>query len=289
MYDIIVIGMGIAGISAGIYAKRSGKKVLLIDAGTVGGMLNNIDKVSNYPGLPEISGEEFVNNLVTQVKELEIPFVYEEVLELELKDIKKVITKNNVYETKNIILAMGRKPKYLGLNKEQELLGRGLSTCALCDAFFYKDKDIAVVGSGDSALQESLYLANIVKHIYLINRREGFRGSEDLVNKVKNNEKIEIIYNANIDKINEENGVLESIDLSNNLHLKVSGVFIYIGYRPNTSIVPKELLDKDGYVIVDNYKTKIEGVYAIGDIIKKDAYQLITAAYDGAMVIKNIK
>lgn len=288
MYDIIIVGMGIAGISAGIYAKRSGKKVLLIDSGTPGGLLNIIDKVSNYPGLPNISGMEFASNLLKQVKDLEIPFVYEEVISLDLGSTKRVITKNNEYETENVILAMGRKPKYLGLNKEKDLIGKGLSTCALCDAFFYKDKDIAVVGSGDSALQESLYLANIVRHIYLINRREDFRGAEELVRKVKENKKIEIIKNASVVNMNEENECLKSIDLSNGQTLDVSGLFIYVGYRPASEIVNKELLDSDGYVVVDDkYETNIKGVFAIGDIIKKDTYQLITAASDGARVIKN--
>lgn len=288
MYDIIVVGMGISGISAGIYAKRSGKKVLLIDSGTPGGLLNIIDKVSNYPGLPNISGVEFSSNLLKQVKDLEIPFVYEEVINLDLGSTKRVITKNNEYEAENIILAMGRKPKYLGLNKEKDLIGKGLSTCALCDAFFYKDKDIAVVGSGDSALQESLYLANIVRHIYLINRREDFRGAEELVRKVKANKKIEIIKNASVVNMNEKNECLKSIDLSNGQTLDVSGLFIYIGYRPTSEIVDKELLDSDGYVVVDDkFETNIKGVFAIGDIIKKDTYQLITAASDGARVIKN--
>lgn len=290
MYDIVIVGMGIAGISAGIYAKRSGKKVLLIDAGTPGGLLNVIDKVSNYPGVSSISGRDFANNLLMQVKSLEIPFVFEEVINLELGEIKKVITKNNVYEAKNVILAMGRKPKYLGLNKEKEMLGRGLSTCALCDAFFYKDKDIAVVGTGNSALQESLYLAGIVNHIYLINRRDGFRGEEELVKMVKENEKIEIIYNAEVVSMNEENGVLSSVSLSNGANLNVSGLFIYVGYRPASEIVPKELLDNEGYVKVnENMETQIEGVFAIGDIIRKDTYQLITAAADGARVTKYIR
>ena len=211
MYDIIIIGMGISGITAGIYAKRSNKKVLLIDKGLPGGLLNNIDKISNYPGLINISGPDFADILETQVKELDIPYVLEEVKEVDLtKEIKKVITSNNTYETKKIIFAMGRKPKYLGLDNEEYLLGKGLSTCAMCDANFYKNESIAIVGTGNSALQEALYLANIVSHIYLINRRDGFRGEEMLVKEVKDNPKIEIIYNANIVSMNEENNKLTS-------------------------------------------------------------------------------
>lgn len=291
MYDIIIIGMGISGITAGIYAKRSNKKVLLIDKGMPGGLLNNIDKVSNYPGVPEITGPDFAEILEKQVEHLDIPYVLEEVKSLELnEETKKVITENNTYEAKRVILAMGRKPKYLGLDNEKSLLGKGLSTCAVCDAFFYKNENIAIVGTGNSALQEALYLANIVGHIYIINRRDDFRGEEILVENIKKNPKIEIIYNANIESMNEENNKLSSITLDNGTTLNIKGVFIYVGYRPATEFVPKEILDENGYVKVnEKLETEINGVYAIGDIINKDTYQLVTAAADGARVITNMK
>ena len=283
--------MGISGITAGIYAKRSNKKILLIDKGMPGGLLNNIDKVSNYPGVPEITGPDFAEILEKQVKSLDIPYVLEEVKSLELnEEIKKVITDKNTYEAKRVVLAMGRKPKYLGLDNEKTLLGKGLSTCAVCDAFFYKNEDIAIVGTGNSALQEALYLANIVSHIYLINRRNGFRGEEMLVENIKKNPKIEIIYNANIKSMNEENNKLSSITLDNGTTLNVKGVFIYVGYKPATEFIPKEILDENGYVKVnEKFETEIKGVYAIGDIINKDTYQLVTAASDGARVITNMK
>ena len=291
MYDVIIIGMGISGITAAIYAKRSNKKVLLIDKAMPGGTLNNIDKVSNYPGLVDISGPDFAANLFKQIKTLDIPYKLEEVKSLKLTDNVKVIeTTNNTYQAKNVILAMGRRPKMLGLENESSLLGRGISTCALCDAFFYKDKDIAVVGTGNSALQETLYLANIVNKIYLINRRDGFRGDSMLVDQIKSLDNIEIIYNANIKELNSENNKLSEIIFDNNKHIKVEGLFIYIGSIPETKIVPEYILDSDGYVIVDKYlKTKLPGVYAIGDIIKKDVYQLVTAAADGARVISYLE
>lgn len=291
MYDIIIIGMGISGITAGIYAKRSNKKVLLIDKGMPGGLLNNIDKVSNYPGVPEITGPDFAEVLEKQVKFLDISYVLEEVKSLELnEETKKVITDKSTYEAKKVVLAMGRKPKYLGLDNEKSLLGKGLSTCAVCDAFFYKNENVAIVGTGNSALQEALYLANIVGHIFLINRRDGFRGEEMLVENIKKNPKIEIIYNANIKSMNEENNKLSSITLDNGTTLNVKGVFIYVGYRPATEFVPKEILDENGYVKVnEKLETEIKGVYAIGDIINKDTYQLVTAAADGARVITNMK
>ena len=291
MYDIIIIGMGISGITAAIYAKRSNKKVLIIDKGMPGGLLNSIDKISNYPGLIDITGPDFAQKLLEQVESFDIPYVLEEVVNLDLDKEEKIIkTTNNEYKTKKVILAMGRKPKYLGLDNEKDLLGHGLSTCAMCDAFFYKNKDIAVVGTGNSALQETLYLSNIANKIYLINRRDGFRGEEMLVEEVKNNSKIEIIYNANIKNMNEVDGKLKSITLDNGNSIDVSGVFIYIGYRPATEIVDKKILDENGYVIVnENLETPIKNVYAIGDVIKKDVYQLVTATSDGARVIYNMK
>ena len=291
MYDIIIIGMGISGITAAIYAKRSNKKVLIIDKGMPGGLLNSIDKISNYPGLIDITGPDFAQKLLEQVESFDIPYVLEEVVNLDLDKEEKIIkTTNNEYKSKKVILAMGRKPKYLGLDNEKDLLGHGLSTCAMCDAFFYKNKDIAVVGTGNSALQETLYLSNIANKIYLINRRDGFRGEEMLVEEVKNNSKIEIIYNANIKNMNEVDGKLKSITLDNGNSIDVSGVFIYIGYRPATEIVDKKILDENGYVIVnENLETPIKNVYAIGDVIKKDVYQLVTATSDGARVIYNMK
>lgn len=291
MYDIIIIGMGISGITAGIYAKRSNKKVLLIDKGMPGGLLNNIDMISNYPGLINIKGMDFASTLFEQIKSLDIPYVLEEVINLDLtSEEKKVITTSNEYTAKKIILAMGRKPKYLGLDNERDLLGHGLSTCAMCDAFFYKDKDIVVVGSGTSALQESLYLSKIVNKIYLLNRNDSFKGEEMYINEVKSNPKIEIIYNVNIKSFQEKDNKLESITLDNEKILKVAGVFIYIGYRPATDFIDKKLLDAEGYIKVnDKFETTIKNVYAIGDIIKKDVYQLVTAASDGARVINNMK
>ena len=291
MYDIIIVGMGISGITAAIYAKRSNKKVLIIDKGMPGGLLNSIDKISNYPGLIDITGPDFAQKLLEQVESFDIPYVLEEVVNLDLDKEEKIIkTTNNEYKSKKVILAMGRKPKYLGLDNEKDLLGHGLSTCAMCDAFFYKDKDIAVVGTGNSALQETMYLSNIANKIYLINRRDGFRGEEMLVEEVKNNPKVEIIYNANIKNMNEVDGKLKSITLDNGKSIDVSGVFIYIGYRPATEIVDKKILDENGYVIVnENLETPIKNVYAIGDVIKKDVYQLVTATSDGARVIYNMK
>lgn len=291
MYDLIVIGMGIGGITAGIYAKRGNLNVLLIDKGAPGGMLNNIEKISNYPGLINIKGADFSNKLFEQVKDLEIPYKFEEVIELKVEDdIKKVITNRGEYLANSVIIATGTKPKYLGLDNEKDLLGRGISTCATCDGFFYKDKEVAVVGSGNSALQESLYLANICSKVYLLNKRAGFKGEDILVDKVKSHPNIEIIYGVNIKEYNEIDSKIESIILDNDTKLNVAGVFIYIGYRPNTDMFKNlNITNLQGHIIVDeNFETSIEGVYAIGDVIKKNIYQLITAASDAISAVSNI-
>lgn len=291
MYDLIIIGMGISGLTAGIYAKRKNMNVLMIDKMMLGGLLNSIDKVSNYPGLPDITGSEFVSNLKHQVESLEIPYVYEEVISLNLeKEIKEIRTSNNVYKARKIILAAGRSPKYLGLAQEEKLIGRGISTCAVCDGFFYRNKDIALVGTGDSALQEALYLANLVNHLYILGRSDKLRGSEALIKEVREKKNIEILMNTQIKKYNLSEDKLESLTLNDDTKLKVDGVFMYIGFKPNTENLPDKIKDSEGYIKVnEKLETSIKGVYAIGDIIKKDTYQLISAASDGARAIVNME
>lgn len=291
MYDVIIIGMGIGGITAGIYAKRANLNVLMLDGKMPGGMLNNIEVISNYPGLINVKGSDFSQYLLNQVNELKIPYKFENVEKVEvIDDVKYVYTNNETYTANNIIIATGTKPKYLGLDNEKDLLGRGISTCATCDGAFYQGKDIAVVGSGSSALQESLYLAKIVNKVYILNRKSGFKGEEILLDKVKNTPNIEIKTDVNIKEYNQNGDKIESVTLDNGEVLNVAGVFIYIGYKPNTEIFSNlDILNADNHIIVDeNMETKIEGIYAIGDAIKKDLYQLVTAAADGAIAASNI-
>ena len=291
MYDLIIIGMGIGGITAGIYAKRGNLNVLLIDKEAPGGMLNKIEKISNYPGLLNVKGADFSMQLLEQVKDLEIPYKFEEVTSLKVQDNEKiVITNKGEYRAHNVIIATGSKPKYLGLDNEKDLLGRGVSTCATCDGAFYKDRDVCVVGSGSSALQESLYLAKVCRKVYIINRKSGFKAEDILIDAVKNTENIELIINANIKEYNEIDGRIESVLLDTGKKLDVAGVFIYIGYRPNSDMFKDlNITNVEGYIVVDeNFETAIEGVFAIGDVIKKDIYQLVTAASDAVHAVSNI-
>ena len=292
MYDVIIIGMGIGGTTAGIYGKRAGLNVLMFEKSAPGGMLQKIDKIQNYPGFSEISGPDLALNLFNQVKKVGVPFKFEEVIDVEItEEYKKVITKNGTYEAKNIIVATGRTPKYLGLDNEKDYLGRGLSTCASCDGNFYKGEDVAVVGSGNSALQESLYLANIVNKVYLLHRGVNFKGDDALVERVRNTKNIEIVDGVNIKKINEVEGKIESVTLDNEKTINVKGVFIYIGYKPDTEMFKKlDITNINGDIIVsENFETEIDGLYAIGDCAKKGVYQLVTAASDGCIAVSDIE
>lgn len=291
MYDLIIIGMGMAGVTAGIYAKRKGLNVLMFEKESIGGVLSKISTINNYPGFDSITGADLAMNLYNQIKENNISYKNEEVLSIENGDTKKVITKKGSYECKNIIIATGRKPKYLGLDNEKDYFGRGLSTCATCDGFFYKGEDVAVVGSGNSALQESIYLSNIVNKVYLITKQQNFKADDNLIKEVENIKNIEILYNSKIEKIKENDNKISSILLDNNKELKVKGVFIYVGFRPDTQFVKDmNITNIEGSILTNEYlETKINGIYAIGDCRKKDVYQLVTAASDGAIAVSNLK
>lgn len=284
MYDLIIIGMGISGISAAIYAKRANLKVLMIESSAPGGTLNKITNVENYPGISSVSGPDFAFNLFTKVQELEIEYKIEEVTDI-ITDTKTIKTKNNIYQAKNILIATGRRPKLLGLDKEEDLLGRGISTCALCDGALYKNKEVAVIGGGSSALAESIHLSKLVKKVYLIHRREEFRGEDTLVEEVKNINNIELVLNNEIKELKEENDILTGLILKDGQELNVSALFIYIGFIPNTSFIENSDIKLDkGYIIVDKGgETNISGIYASGDVTKKDTYQLINAASEGAL------
>lgn len=290
-YDLIIIGSGIAGITGAIYAKRSNLNILVIEKAAPGGLLNNIDKISNYPGFNEITGTELAMKLSEQLNNLEVESINEEVINIELEgELKRVVTTENEYVTKSVLIATGRIPKKMGLENEDSLYGRGLSTCALCDGNFFKGKDVAVIGGGNSALSEALYLSNIVNKVYLVHRRDKFSADEELVNQVLARENIEIVYNSNVTNINKENEVVSSIILNDEKEIKVSGVFIYIGYAPGTNFVERlGITNKNGYIITNGFgETRVPGIYAAGDIIEKQVYQLVTASSEGAIAAINI-
>ena len=287
MYDLIIIGMGISGISASIYAKRAGMNVLLLEGSAPGGTVNQISEIENYPGINRISGPDFAYNLFEEVNKLGIEYKLEKVTDVIIDDSKKVKTTKNVYEAKNLLIASGRRPKRLGLEREEEFLGKGISTCALCDGALYKNSDVAVIGGGSSALSEALYLSNIVNKIYLIHRREEFRGEDILIEEVKKRKNIELILKNEVTKLKIEDDTLKGIILKDGKEIDVKGIFIYVGFIPNTDFLKNtDIKMEDGYILVnENHETNIKGVYASGDVTKKDIYQIVNAASEGAEAV----
>lgn len=285
-YDLIIIGMGISGISAAIYAKHSGLNILLIEKNTPGGLLNKINTINNYPGYSKISGPDLSLELFKSINDLNIPYKIAEVESISIKNDNKIISANiGEFESKYVIVATGRNNKKLGLSNEEKLLGRGISTCALCDGNLYKDKDIALVGGGNSAIEEAIYLSNIANKIYLIHRRSSFTAEKSLVEELLNKKNIEIFYDSNITEIIEDNNQVKEVVINNDKHLVVDALFKYIGFEPNNSIFKNlDISLENGYIVVDNhYETNVKGIYAVGDCIKKNIYQLITAANDGVV------
>lgn len=290
IYDVIIIGMGPAGVSAAIYAKRAGLNVLCLDQAMIGGYLNYIDKIDNYPGLYGISGPDFAYKLYEHVNSLDIEFKNKKVLSIVDGDVKKVITNDDEYLCKYIIIATGRESKKIGLENEDILQGKGISHCALCDGAFYKNKVVAVVGGGDSALQEALHLSNIAEKVYLIHRRDEFRAINELVDRVNEKDNIVKIMKTNVVSFEINDDKLNGLLLDSGDSLEVDGLFVYIGFVPTTSFAKDlEITNKDGYIVVNkNYESSRKGIYAIGDIIEKDIYQISTGVAEGVIAAVNI-
>lgn len=289
IYDLIIIGMGPAGVSAAIYAKRAGLNVLCLDKAMIGGYVNYIDKIENYPGMV-MSGPDLAFKFYEHIKELDIEFVNKEVISVIDGDVKKIVTSDGEYLCKNVLIATGRVPRKLGLVNEEELEGKGISHCALCDGSFYKGKTVAVVGGGDSALQETLYLANLCEKVYLIHRREEFKVAGSLLEKIQDKDNVVRIMNTTISELGIEDDKLSSVLLDSGDELEVDGLFVYVGFVPGTKFANElGITDEDGYIVVNkSYESKIKGIYAVGDIIKKAVYQVSTAVGDGAEAAINI-
>lgn len=282
-HKVVILGSGIAGMTAGIYLKRGGLDVLVIEDNIPGGVLNEIPSIENYPGYEEISGPDLAMNIYNQLTKLGVKILNKKITSIDLDN--KIINNNIKYEY--LVIATGRKSRMLSLEHEKELLGKGISTCALCDGFFYKDKKVAVVGGGSSSLTEALYLSKICKEVIIIHRRDKLTSDKYLIDKVNSTKNIKVLYNSNVTKYNQNNNKLTSVTINNKDNLEVEGVFLAIGSTPNSEIFN---VNKDNnYIIVDsNYMTNIDKVYAIGDVIKKDYYQLSTASSDAVVAASNI-
>lgn len=295
-YDVIIIGAGPGGISAAIYLKRAGINPLVLEADAPGGTLNKTHKIENYPGYVDKDGTTLAFRMYSQIEELGVTFKTEKVINIENENnFHKVITENNVYECKYIIIATGKTPRKLDIKDADKYNGKGISYCTICDGALYKGKTIAIVGGGNSAMESALYMKDIAKKIYIINRSPSLRADEKEQKEVLNNNNVEVIYNSKIKEIIDEQGLITGIKLDNEKQLEVSAIFVCIGQESNLAYYQNLNLKTDNLgIIVDvNMKTSDDYVYACGDAISKSLYQVVTAVSEGAIaatsIIKNIK
>ena len=285
-FDIIIIGAGTAGMTAGIYAARANKKTLILEGKNYGGQIINTPDIENFPALNHISGIEYATNLYNQVKELGVTYKREEVQNI--TEDRVVTTNKNQYQAKAVIIATGTQNRKLGLEGEDNLVGRGISYCATCDGRFYKGKNVAVIGGGNTAIEDAIYLSDLAEKVYLIHRREGFRADQKAIEILKSKKNVEFILNNKPHKLIAENKLtgLEIINNENEItKIDISGLFIAIGQIPNTEIFKGFIdLNESGYIkSEDGVHTNIENIYVAGDVREKELRQLITAASDGAI------
>lgn len=290
MTDIIIVGAGTAGLSAAIYGVRAGKSVLVFEGNTYGGQIVNTPEIENYPGIKNTSGFEFATGLYEQATGLGAEVVFEEVRGVTDQGEKKVVTTaNQTYEARTVILAAGAKNRPFGLAHEEEWVGKGVSYCATCDGAFYKGKDVAVAGGGNTALEDAQFLTNYCSKVYLIHRRDQFRGDEKTVEILRRKENVEFVLNAQINALLGTDR-LSGVEVQDKLtgekrELKVDGFFVAIGQVPQNAIFQDLVTTDDGGYIVagEDCKTSAEGIFTAGDCRTKTVRQLTTAAADGAV------
>ena len=290
MYDTIIIGAGPAGMTAALYAARSNLKVALIEGGLPGGQMNNTSDIENYPGYANISGPELAEKMFEPLENLGVEHLYGFVKTIENHgDVKKVITDDEEFETRTVIVATGSKHRLLGVPGEEELNSRGVSYCAVCDGAFFRDQDLLVVGGGDSAVEEAIFLTQFAKSVTIVHRRDELRAQKVLQDRAFANEKINFIWDSVVKEIKGENRV-ESIVIENVKTNQVTehafgGVFIYVGLDPVSDFTKDlQIQDESGWIVTDDHmKTSVAGVFAVGDVRQKDLRQVTTAVGDGAI------
>lgn len=291
-YDLIIIGGGPAGLTAGIYAKRGGLRVVIVEKLILGGQMSRTLEIENYPGFKNVSGIQLAMSMQEQCTSLGVEFIYGEISKLDLINIPKCLTINgNTITGDAIIVASGTAPTSLDIKGEKEFAGRGVSYCATCDGGFFKGKKVCVVGGGNTAIEDALYLERLASEVHLIHRRDDYRASKILVDKL-NESKIIQHKSSVVDCIHGNNNV-ESIDIKNLktgsvTNISINGVFMAVGQTPLSAMF--EALEKDGhgYIVTDaDMKTSIEGVFAAGDVTKKNVRQIVTACADGAVAAES--
>ena len=292
MYDIIIIGGGAAGMSAAVYAGRSGLKTLVIESMSAGGQMNLTYEVDNYPGISdEPAGSDLSLAMKKHAEKSGAVFTTETVKEIENADgaIKTVVTRKNRYDTKTVIFATGANPRKIGAEGEDRFYGMGVSYCATCDGAFFKGQDTAVIGGGNTAFEDALYLSRFCRTVYLIHRRDGFRAEGKMVEAAKNNPKIKFILDSTVSRIDGDstvNGItVKNVQNGSEKTIAVSGVFVAIGRNANSELAGKYVhLDSEGFIVTDRYmQTNVKGIYAAGDVRDTPLRQIITAAADGAV------
>jgi len=294
-YDLIIIGAGPAGLTAALYAGRFRLNTLIIEKAGIGGQIVLSPTIENYPGFPDgVTTAELMDRFKKQVDALGVPVVMEEVTEISVipssgNSLYKVVTSDNAYETKVLIIATGAYPKKLGVPGEDKFTGRGVSYCGTCDAPFFKNKEILVVGGGDRALEETIFLTSYASKVTLVHRRKELRASAILQEHARSNQKISFLLDSVIEEILGENKV-EAVKIKNLTSSQVSkipcqGVFIFVGIQPNTQVFRNVLhLDESAFIITDEImKTSRDGIYACGDCRKKSLYQVINACGEAAV------
>ncbi|MCL4458856.1 MAG: thioredoxin-disulfide reductase [Chloroflexi bacterium] len=289
-YDLIIVGGGPAGLTAGIYACRSRLNTLLIEKGLPGGQTATIERIENYPGFEEISGLELSNRLESQAKRFGLEITLEEVTSLAVQEERRLVfAVGERYEAKAVIIASGAQPTKLGVPGEEEYRGRGVSYCATCDGAFFEGARVAVVGGGDSAIQEADYLTRFASKLIVIHRRDALRATKVLQERALANPKIEFRWNSVVEEIQGNDMVtkliLRNVKDGTRGELPVDGVFVYVGIRPNTEFLRGTVdLDPQGYIVTNaRMETNVPGVYAAGDVRQKHLRQIVTAAADGAI------
>ena len=289
MSKCIVIGAGPGGMSAAIYLKRAGIDVILIEKMVPGGEMLKTNKIENYLGFDSIDGGELALRMSSQVKDLGIEIIRDDITDISYDNTFIVTGLKNKYQADYVIIATGRVPRKLGLDMEEALLNRGISYCATCDGAFYKGKEVAIVGGGDSALTEALYLSDICLKVYVLVRKD-LKASDILQNRVKNKDNIVILKNVSVSQFISSDS-LTGVLLNDGRKLDVNGLFIAIGGTPDISFLKNLNVDTiNGYIKTDNkMRTNIKGLYAVGDVRYKDFYQIITAASDGAIAALSIR
>lgn len=286
-YDIVVIGAGIAGLTTAIYGKRAGRSVLVLEGNTYGGQIINTPSIENYPATMGISGFDFATKIYNQAVTLGAEIKFESALEIVDGKIKQIKTNQSTYTAKAVVLATGSKNRLLGLKNEQNFIGKGVSYCATCDGAFFRNKVVAVVGGGNTALEDALYLADLAQKVYLIHRRSDFKAEAALVEQIQNKANVEIIYNTQVAEIlgNEKLSAISVMENTNTKEIAVDGLFIAVGRVPeNIKFANVVQLDSFGYIVAgENCETSAKGIFVAGDCRTKEIRQLVTAAGDGAV------